>query len=195
MNHIEAIDAGLAANISRNELIRKIYLIYPTKAFVGEEEAQFRIFNKISVNFEVPIMNVQAAGSAKTGHSFHKQKLFTKGVSDLDVAIIDTRLFVIYMEMVLKETRGYSDRSGFPIKNNTSTFDEYIAYLSKGIFRPDLMPTCSLRSKYKDFFDLLSQENKGMFKSISAVIYMSQHCFESKQRSILKIYEINKAIK
>lgn len=194
MNHIESIEAGLSANTPYNEIIRKVYLAYPTKAFIGNEERQYVIMNEISCFFEVPIMSIQIAGSAKTGRSFHKQRDFSPGNSDLDVAIIDSNLFQKYMELIFNETRGYTDRSGFKIKGGKSTSDEYIAYLTKGIFRADLMPTGEARQSWSKFFGLLSANHGDLFKSINAAIYLSQVFFENKQRSIITNYIKNKVV-
>jgi hypothetical protein len=194
MNHIESIDAGLAAKKPYNEIVRKVYLAYPTKAFVGDEERQYLIMNEISCFLEVPIMSIQIAGSAKTGRSFHKQRDFNPGDSDLDVAIIDPSLFQKYMEIVFKDTKGYTDRTGFQIRDGKSTADEYIAYLTKGIFRADLMPSGNARNGWSKFFGLLSARHGDLFKSINAGIYMSQLFFENKQRSAIKNYIQNKAI-
>lgn len=194
MNHIESIDAGLAAKKPYNEIVRKVYLAYPTKAFVGDEERQYLIMNEISCFFEIPIMSIQIAGSAKTGRSFHKQRDFNPGDSDLDVAIIDPSLFQKYMEIVFKDTKGYTDRTGFQIRDGKSTADEYIAYLTKGIFRADLMPSGNARNTWSKFFGLLSARHGDLFKSINAGIYMSQLFFENKQRSAIKNYIDNKAI-
>jgi len=194
MDHLESIDAGVAAKKSYNEIVRKVYLVYPTKAFIGDEERQYNILNEISCFFEIPIMSVQVAGSAKTGRSFHKQREFKAGNSDLDIAIIDSNLFQKYMEIVFKDTKGYSVRSSFPVRDGKSTADEYIAYLTKGIFRADLMPSGEARKSWNKFFGSLSRKHGDLFKTINAGIYMSQLFFEKKQRSAIKNYLENKAI-
>src|SRR5690606_27107110 len=112
-----------------------------TKAFVGDEERQYAILNEIAAKFDVPIHNVHVCGSAKIGRSFHKRRDFLEKESDLDVAILDARLFAICVESVLKASKGYSDRTGFQVRAGVSVYDEYIQYLARGIFRPDLMPT------------------------------------------------------
>ncbi|MBS0442066.1 MAG: hypothetical protein JSR38_08950 [Proteobacteria bacterium] len=38
MDHLDAIDAGLAAKRPYNEIARKVFLTYPTRAFVGDED-------------------------------------------------------------------------------------------------------------------------------------------------------------
>lgn len=194
MNHIESIEAGLAAHRPYNEIVRKVFLAYPTKAFVGEEERQYLILNEISVFFGVPIMSVQVAGSAKIGTSFHKRRDFDPGNSDLDIAIIDINLFQKYMEKIYTETKGYSDGTGFSMRDGQSVVDEYKTYLTKGIFRADLMPSGETRKQWNQFFGQLSGRHGDLFKSINAAIYLSQAFFEGKQRSAIKSYIDSKAL-
>ena len=194
MNYTESIDIGLAENRPHSEIVRKVYLTLPTMAMVGDEERQFSILNKISLYFDIPIVNIQVVGSAKTGQSFHKVNKFTRKISDLDVAIIDSNLFQKYSEYVFKQTKGFKDRTTFPIVDGRSTYNEYVSYISKGIFRPDLMPTGKKRANWRKFFGKLSGEHKDLFKSINAGIYMSQAFFELKQSSIIKDYISNKTV-
>lgn len=186
MDHLDAIDAGLTAKRPYNEIARKVFLTYPTKAFVGDEERQFEILNEVSEYFRVPITCIHVAGSAKLGHSFHKKRAFTPGVSDLDLAIIDGQLFTWYLESGLYQSKGYSDGTVFPFKDGTSTQPEYLHYLARGIFRADLMPVGTVRAEWNNFFGKLTNQNAKAFKSISGAIYLSQQCFESKQRSAIK---------
>ena len=194
MMHIEAIESGIKAKKSYNEIVRKVYLSYPTKALIGDEDRQYQILNEISCFFDIPFMSVQVAGSAKTGRSFHKQRDFQPGYSDLDVAIIDCGLYRKYMEEIFNVTKGYSDRSGFPLKKGKSTAEEYFVYLTKGIFRADLMPSCEARKTWNKFFGQLSSKHGDLFKTINAGIYMSQTFFENKQRSAIKNYVETKAV-
>lgn len=194
MNHIESIEVGLKDKKPYNEIVRKVYLAYPTKVLVGDEERQFRILNEISCFFNIPMMSIQVAGSAKTGRSFHKQRDFQPGNSDLDIAIIDHSLYRKYMEEIFSVTKGYSDKTKFPIKDGKSTAGEYISYLTKGIFRADLMPSCEARKEWNKFFGQLSRKHGDLFKTINAGIYMAQAFFENKQRSAIKYYIDTKAV-
>jgi len=194
MDYIKSIEIGLKEKKPYNEIVRKIYLSHPTMALIGDEERQYNILNEISTHFSIPIIAVQVAGSAKTGKSFHKRSDFTPGESDLDIAIIHSGLFQKHMEMVFTVTKGCSDRTGFPLKNGTSTADDYISYISRGIFRPDLIPSCPARIEWNKFFGQLSKKHGDLFKSINAGIYLSQVFFENKQRSAIKNYLSNKAV-
>jgi len=186
MNHLEAIDAGLLAKRSHNEIARKIFLTYPTSAFIGDEERQYDILDEVAQHFNIPITSVQAAGSAKIGYSLHKNRSFTAGESDLDLSIIDAQLFAKYLGLGMETSKGYSDNTVFSIRGSQTARDEYLRYLAKGIFRPDLMPIGKARAAWNNFFGRLSLKHSDRFKSISAAIYLSQPCFEFKQRSVIK---------
>lgn len=191
MTHIESLEKGISDNRPYHEIIRKVYLTYPTMALIGEEETQFKILNEISSQFKIPINHIQVYGSAKTGVSFYQNKPFTAQVSDLDIAIIDMDLFRRYSEFVFKTTNGLSNKSLFRDQNS---YKEYNDYILKGIFRPDLMPTSTKRADWFRFFGQLSMKHKNLFSSINAGIYFSQTYFEHKQISIIQDYLTNKAI-
>ncbi|WP_112196528.1 hypothetical protein [Pseudomonas sp. LG1E9] len=186
MDYMEAIRKGGEAKVSYNEIARKIFLTYPTHAFVGEEERQYKIYNEIANFFEVSISSIHVVGSAKIGKSFHKGRDFIPGSSDLDIAIIDARLFIKYMELVSRISKGYSDLTRFPVIKTVPAHETYLSYLSKGIFNFDLMVMGPERAKVNNFFGGLSSRYSDLFGSISAVLYLSQSFFESKQRSVIK---------
>ncbi len=188
MDYLEAIRIGKRQRTPYHEIARKLYLSYPTHAFAGAEEQQYSIFNSISIFFKVPFTAIQVAGSAKTGHSFHKGTAFKAGVSDLDVAVIDSGLFLRYMEQVYSDTRGYSDLTNFPNSKGCSLFESYKDYIAKGIFRPDLMPAGNSRAEVNNFFGTLSAKNGALFSSINVAFYFSHSFFEKKQRSAIKIF-------
>lgn len=194
MDHLEAISEGLKQGKPFHEIARKVFLTYPTKAFVGDEERQYKILNEIASRFDIPIHNIHICGSAKIGRSFHKRRDFAAKESDLDVAILDARLFTTCVESVLSVSKGYSDRTGFPIRDGVSVYDEYIQYLARGIFRPDLMPVGPDRAAWHNFFGKLSDKHSDLFKSISAGVYLSQAFFEQKQRSAIKNYQADRPI-
>jgi hypothetical protein len=133
-------------------------------------------------------------GSAKTGRSFHQNRDFQPKFSDLDIAIIDSSLFNKYMEFVFTKTKRYTDKTGFRIINGTSALEVYLQYLSKGIFRPDFMPTSPKRAEWNNYFGTLSRRHDDLFKSINAVVYLNHVYFESKQRSSISNYLNSQAV-
>ncbi len=184
--HTKGIKTGKRKNLKSNVIARKLYLCYPTHAFMGDEKSydmQFDIYNEISEYFNISINSIKAAGSGQTGHSFYKNTDFNPGKSDLDIAIIDLNLFNRYIEIVYKNTNGLRDRSKF---KDDGTYKQYCSYLAKGIFRPDLMPYCKERREWFAFFNKLSERYFELFKDINAGIYASQQFFEFKQAESLE---------
>ena len=176
------IQVGIDKDVRNDVIARKVYLSFPTNIFVGKEELEFELINSISNFFKIPYTSIQVAGSSKTGFSYFKNKEFVLGESDLDIAIVDTNLFVEYCEIVLRETDGFRDLSSFSrTKDSYSNFDSYKTYITKGFFRPDLMPNCDARKKWFNFFNRLSEKYFELFSDINAGIYMSQKFFEFKQ--------------
>lgn len=181
VDHIASMKKGIAEKTPPNEIIRKVYLTYPTSAFEGLEDVQYEILNAIASHFSVPIRAVHICGSAKLGSSIQKGRKFEPANSDLDVAIIDSALFQKMTELVHKQTNGFFDSSQF--KNAA----EYKKYVLKGIFRPDLMPSSVDRADWVKFFAALSAKHMKLFKSISAAVYLSDYYFERKQSSLIDI--------
>lgn len=190
MTYFESIEIGLKDSVPHHEIARKIYLAYPTHVLIGKEERQYEILNKISMFFKVPLTSIQVVGSAKTGYSFCRKSSFDTEISDLDIAIIDSRLFIEYSEWVFNITKGHTNLTAFDPGN----FNHYKKNIVKGIFRPDLMPSGSKRKEWFGFFGGLSRNNKDLFKSINAGVYLSQTFFEYKQTYNIKEYINSKII-
>ena len=192
--YLSEINICLKNNTPYNSIVRSIFLTYPTFVFTGKENIQFFILNKISEFFKIPIMNIQVVGSSKTGHSLPNNTIFDSISSDLDIAIIDVLLFQKYTDCVFLKTEGFTDLTSFKRDHQgEADYKLYLKCISKGIFRPDLMPNCPEKIEWFYFFKQLSIEYKNLFKSINAGIYFSQTTFEFKQvSSIIKYKENNR---
>ena len=199
MIYDDGIQKGLEDNIKDSAIARKIYISYPTDVFKDKLEIEFDILNKISEYFDVPFSCIQIAGSAKTGYSYHKQSKFIPGQSDLDIAIINESLFIKYMQISYRTTNKYSDLSKFHSKKEGVSGQELytasLKYIAKGYFRPDLMPLCTEKSKWFEFFSKLSDKYFEVFKTINAGIYCNQHFYESKQSENIKNFKKMRGIK
>lgn len=145
MNHIDSIEKSLKEKLSHNEIVRKVYLTFHTSALVDNEEKQYEILNEISQYFKIPINHVQVCGSSKVGQSFHKISTFSPKISDLDIAIIDSNLFLKYSEFVFEVTNGFSKNTKFTTSKGNN-YLRYTHYTSRGIFRPDCMSSCPERA-------------------------------------------------
>lgn len=173
------------------EIVRQIYISFPTYAFEDNRELEFEILNEISNFFRIPFHVIQVVGSAKTGTSYFKNREFIIGESDLDIAIISPELYLRYMEITFVHTKGFVDLQGFynkPGKSNVAQLRNFKNNLSKGMFRPDLMPDCEEKTAWWEFFEKLSNKHYKLFKNINAGIYMSQSFFEFKQIEGLERY-------
>lgn len=185
MKHDDGIDLGIQQNLTHQEIARKIYLCYPTKVFIDREEDAFDILNRISNHFQVQFTNVQVVGSSKTGFSYHQSREFQPGESDLDIAIIDSSLFLKYTQIAFKVTKRYRDLTLF---KNTAQYQGFVTYLAKGMLRPDLMPRCKEKDDWFDFFNRLSSSYYKLFKSINGGIYADYFFFEDKQGAVVSQY-------
>jgi hypothetical protein len=188
MDYLKRIKEDKAKSKSHLEVAQKIFLCSPTYAFCDNEEEQYKIFKGISNFLKIPISSIQVAGSAKTGISAFKNSKFTPGTSDLDLAIINPNLFLFYVEASIKKTKGYSDRTAFPIRDGLSTHDFFRSRVSQGILRPDLMPDCDEKIEIVRFLRKLSSRHYTSFSSINVCIYLSELSFTSKQRKTITAY-------
>lgn len=188
------IQKGLDDRVKDNIIARKIYLSYPTDIFKDKLDIEFDILNEISEHFDIPLSSIQIAGSAKTGYSYYKQKEFIIGKSDLDIAIVNEILFTKYMEISYRTTRQYSDLTKFHSRKEGVTgqdvYTSFLKYIAKGYFRPDLMPACTEKSNWFEFFSKLSDKYFEIFKSINAGIYCNQYFYESKQADNIKQFKV-----
>lgn len=188
MIHSKGLETGLRDKLNSELIVRKLYLCYPTYAFIGEDinyDIQFEIFNSISEFFDIPITSIKVAGSGQTGYSYHKKKEFEVGKSDLDIAIIDLSLYNKYIEICYNNTNGLRDYTKF---RDQDTFKQYCKNLARGLFRPDLMPRCKEKSEWFEYFGKLSEKYFKEFKNINAGIYASQKFFEHKQAESIDKY-------
>lgn len=185
--HKKAIDA----NSWNYGNVKKVYLSYPCNYFLDHPDIQFEIFNRISGEFKVPFSSIRVAGSAHTGYSFIKKRPFIEKESDLDVAIIDARLFQHLLEQCYERSDGFSPEK-FPIdrESGKSLRNQFINYSGRGIIRTDLMPSGPEKQKIWSFFNRLSNDHAERFKSISAGIYLSETIYTLKQRSSLQSPEV-----
>lgn len=167
----------------------RLMILSPTKAFEGREEIEFEIIERIAHFFDISVRSVHSCGSAKLGFSPVKGSEFVDAESDLDIAIIDHDCFIKHVGAVISATNQYRVLTGFPRNaDGQSTYNSFIKYLAKGIFRPDLMPIGDIRKDWFSFFNKLSNSYRSVFSNISAGIYLSDTAFQLKQSDVIKSY-------
>lgn len=186
----ERINEGLQAGIPYSEIVREVYLSYPTFSFADLPKKEFLIKNAISNKFGLDIFSIHFGGSAKTGESYHKDSKFCAGKSDLDAAIISSGLFTKYLEITCEITKNFSDLTSFKIKS--TQVEIFRSYLQRGVLIPEFMPQCPERTEWISFFNNLSQGNTDIFDNINCWIYSSQKLFELKFSGTIHTFKKSK---
>lgn len=179
---VESIGRGALST----DVAMRMLVLSPTVAFEGCEDIGFSITEAVANFFSVSVRSVHVCGSAKLGFSPVKATPFSPGQSDLDIAVIDHDCFNRYVGDVIIATDQYRNRTGFVRRHGAagSSYDSFVAYLAKGVFRPDMMPYCSARTEWMNFFRGLSSKYSDKFSRISAGVYLSDISFKLKQSNV-----------
>jgi hypothetical protein len=178
----DQVRISLAAKDSEKVAARRLFLFNSSIVLASHGAAAFQIIDAVSRHFKVPFRSIAISGSSQTGYSYAKNRDFVAGESDLDLAIIDSRVFQAHSELVYYLTNAYRDLTRFPVENGVSKADEFRDYLIKGYFRPDLMPYCETKLNWVKFFNELSSRYLNLFKNINCGVFLSEGFFEGKQK-------------
>lgn len=174
---------------SEQQIIRRIFFYRPSPISESQNDPIFAIFDAVSDKFAVPFKSIYISGSAQTGHSLYKHTDFDPDSSDLDLAMVDPRVFQEYSEASLIATQGYRDNTSFPPRKYCDDVEGlFLQGLAKGYFRPDLMPVCKKQIEWEAFFRTLTSKHRKQFKSINCAIYFSQIFLETKLMPVYSNY-------
>lgn len=172
------------------EMARKLYLSYPTSAFVDKHEIEYEIRNRVRNLYQIPISSVQVIGSAKTGFSLIKKTDFKRGSSDLDLAVIDPTLFNRLWEESYEASNGFEANKFQDILIDGVTKvgsgkERFLDYLYRGIISPDFLPSGHYRAKIFQDFERITNGYKEDFKKISAFFYCNEFFLQEKLRDTI----------
>ena len=181
----KAIKNALEAGQPLTSVARRIYLCYPTFSFLNMPDREFDIKNSIANEHHVAISDIHFGGSGKTGESYHKEKSFEPGTSDLDAAIVNARLFLTFLEDAVATTEGFKDFTSYD--KRVDDVEEFTLRLQRGILIPALMPSCQRRTKWLSYFENLSRGNTDLCKDINCWIYCSPGIYEWKFAQTIKL--------
>lgn len=165
-----------------SNVIKNFYIIRHTHSFLDKYEEAENILTNVANFLDIDISSILITGSAKIGFSLVKNTDFLPGKSDLDLAIVDSRLFTKYFDAVLKATEGYTKRNLF---NSDEFYKSYLSCINKGVFHPRYMPNIYEKRRLLSFFSQESSKYRSHFGSISTCFYMSEFSFQNKQVSAL----------
>lgn len=189
-DHRQNLDKNRLSRTTSREMARKLYLSYPTCALADDPETEYAIRNRFAYLYSVPLSGVQIIGSAKTGFSLIKKSVFDPKTSDLDVAIIDARIFQEFWEDSFETSRGFeANRFQDPYKDGQVIVgagkDRFLSYLQRGIIAPEYLPPGHLRQRLIADAERISSNYRQHFAKISAFFYASELFFQNKQQDAI----------
>ncbi|KAF5087383.1 hypothetical protein DSECCO2_49450 [anaerobic digester metagenome] len=163
-------------NFSADEFIQKLFFLHPTlKIEIG---LLHRITKQISDTLAIPYHDIKVIGSSHTGFSFIDKnetgnvKFYDQSnPSDIDIAIINNKLFVDILEKTATKTDNYTDNTSFKSKDSLKYFKKNIP---SGFIRPDSIGCEETRNFWFRFFSDLSSEYD---LKISGAIYLNEVFF------------------
>lgn len=177
MDYQDQIDECLSNDTPLDDIVRRFFLVHPTYAFAKDFVMADDILNKVSNKFKVPINDILVCGSAKLGFSLCKGTPYNPGSSDLDLAIINNKLYCEIFNIILSETRNYS-------KGHLFRKDNLLKYkygINLGMINYKFMPEITLKKELINFFDEISINYTSHFSGISCCFYMTEENFKQKQ--------------
>lgn len=194
LSNTQQIVKDLKNNIDIFEITDKYYNLAKSEIFKEELDLEYEIKNKISKNFSIPLSSIKIVGSGHIGSSPFKERDFEKGKSDLDIGIVDERLFNFFLHKVIIATNNYTDLTFFNNKTRDNKSPQYFRYrVSRGILDFSYLKNINEIDSFEDFFRKLSNVYFTWFKDINARIYLSETCLVLKQLdNIEKLKEVHK---
>lgn len=193
MNYKKLIEDCVKAHLPKRQIARQLYFLSPSFAFDGHLDLQLSLYEKICDFLQLPLSAIRLVGSGHTGFSLVKNTVFDKTNSDLDIAIVDSQLYLNLFELAFEATDGWKDVSKFSGsgQKQKTTKDNFLRYLRKGVIRPDLMPSSPRKAEWDNFFGKLADEYSNFCNGISAGVYAKELFMAAKQESALDAYISN----
>ena len=190
MDYKKILEDSAVAHLSNRQIARQLYFLAPSFAFEGSTKLQLDLYEKICTYLKLPLSSIRLVGSRHTGFSLVKNTPFDKTKSDLDIAIVDSALYLDFFQLAFEITDGWRDVTKFPgsAKKQSETKKSFLGYLRKGVIRPDLMPSSPEKAAWDNFFGKLGDEYSEFCNGISAGIYARELFMAAKQESALDAY-------
>lgn len=178
--------------MSVRTIARKIYFLSPSVSFHNNYDLQLEMYEEICRYLTLPLSSIRVVGSAHTGFSLVKGTVFDPSVSDLDIAVVDAHLFLNMFEFAFELTNGWKDIAKFSNDSNArAARTDFLRYLSKGIIRPDLMPSSPEKAKWSNFFGKLGDKYSSFCCGISVGVYARESFMAAKQETAIKKFLAN----
>lgn len=169
---------------SVDRIMNKYLLFGIPYLYKDDESTYFELKEEISEHFNIQQTQVYVVGSAKLGFSISPQKRFKDldEDSDIDVAIIDEKLFDEYWKRVYSLNIDLISRS----EDDDKKYKRFIDYLFRGWVRPDYFPGKMSNEWFEYFKGLYGKYNR----KVSVGIYRDNEFFMGYHRNnIIKLRE------
>lgn len=165
------------------ERIMNKYLLFGIPyIYRNDENRYFELKEEISNHFKIQQTQVYIVGSAKLGFSISPSKMFRElnDDSDIDVAIIDNKLFDEYWKNLYSFNINLVSRS----TEEDRRYKRFVDYFFRGWVRPDLMPV-RMSNEWFEYFKILYGKYN---RKVAVGIYKDNEFFMGYHRdNILRI--------
>ncbi|UHQ56642.1 hypothetical protein [Microbulbifer sp. YPW16] len=152
------------------DLLRR-HIIFGQAFVYPNPDDEFELARSIADHFDTHPANVILVGSGKLGFSIapHKRYVPFNDKSDVDVAIIDQRLF---------DTIWWEIHKANMTSSNWPNRDAFAKYLLRGWIRPDKFPSIEA-PEVSDWWDFFNSLSRSVGIKIRGAVYNDWKFFES----------------
>ncbi|MFA6144171.1 MAG: hypothetical protein WC691_05150 [Sulfuricurvum sp.] len=203
-------DDILTQKLSNEQLFQKHFVDKETYFFSTghvERNLEYTFKKDIAEVLEIHINDIYIVGSGKTGYSIKPKneggrfdrkfelKKLKRNKSDIDIAIVDTKLFDKVQENIYDWSRGfkitwveniYYNEGKFPVPINY----KFLEYLGKGWYRPDFAPTdFQIQTQKGELQNILNKWSQIFDRKIAFAIYKNWHFFKKYQLETIDLLE------
>lgn len=165
--------------------------------FKKREDEYYNFRKKIAKKFDVSFHEVLIVGSAKFGFSYLKSGRKFDLNSDVDVVIVNERLFNKYYKAIAEYQYENEKLQIRLSQEEEKDYYKFLRYLIKGWLRPDLLPQYSkmkfLKTDWFDYFHDISfnKSEVGNYKVAAGLYkdweYLKDYCTFSLEKYIKSI--------
>ena len=192
-----------------SDIVVQQYLIEGSNYFFEnyyDRNEEFIFKKELAESLDIHVRDIAIVGSSKLGFSIKPEQgaealyLYKKfdfdylkndknDKSDIDIAIISSRLFDKQLFELYKYTNSYAYKDIDKIFGNQKTYIQHSKYILKGWLRPDKIPRkYNISSTIEDFRE---KYKKKYGRKINFGIYKSWDYFESYHANNIKILQLN----
>lgn len=198
--YFDEIKKDILANKLNNEQLFQKYFIDKETFFFKSDDNEYLMKNDIASTLQIHVNDIYIIGSAKLGCSikpksegrlfdekFEETKIL-KDRSDIDVAIVNTKLFDNVQENIYDWSNGFKadwkTNSYYkdPKKFSVTLKYKFLEYLGKGWYRPDFAPNnFSVETSSGNLKPIINQWSKSVNRKIAFALYKNWHFFKKYQ--------------